>query len=142
MAEDGLNSARASFERAMVFLRSGDSIMAESVCRQALNEFPRDANLLCLLGASLVKQDRAKDAEHTLSRAVRMYGNFSKAHEGLAEALILQGKLVEALECLDRATELEPGSASIRMKRAKVLTGLGRDDDASKDFEQSFQFGN
>lgn len=139
MAEDGLNSARVSFERAMVFLRSGDSIMAESVCRQALNEFPRDANLLCLLGASLVKQDRAKDAEHTLSRAVRMYGNFSKAHEGLAEALILQGKLVEALECLDRAAELEPGSASIRMKRAKVLTGLGRDDDASKDFEQSFQ---
>lgn len=139
MSEEGLNSAKSSFERAMVFLRSGDSVMAESVCRQALNEFPKDANLLCLLGASLVKQERAKDAEHTLSRAVRMYGNFSKAHEGLAEALILQGKLVEALESLDRAAKLQPGSASIRMKRAKVLTGLGRDNDASAEFEQSFK---
>ena len=57
--------------------------MAERLCRQALDAFPRDANLLCLLGASMLKQDRAKEAEHTLSRAVRMYPGFARAHETL-----------------------------------------------------------
>lgn len=51
----------------------------------------------------------------------------------------MQGKLPEALESLERAGELEPGSASIRLKKAKVLDGLGRDDEASQEFEQSIK---
>jgi len=113
--------------------------MAERICRQALNAHPRDANLLCLLGASLIRQQKPQEAEHTLSRAVRIYSDFSRAHEGLAEALIMQGRLGEALEALERAGELEPGSASIRMKKAKVLTGMGKEDDATREFEESFK---
>jgi tetratricopeptide (TPR) repeat protein len=123
----------------MTFLRAGDAATAEKMCRQALDAFPRDANLLCLLGASMLKQNRAREAEHTLSRAVRMYPAFARAHETLADALIMQGKLPEGLEALDRAAELEPGSASVRFKRGKVLDGLGREDDASKQFEESFK---
>jgi tetratricopeptide (TPR) repeat protein len=115
----------------MTFLRAGDAATAEKMCRQALDEFPRDANLLCLLGASMLKQNRAREAEHTLSRAVRMYPAFARAHETLADAFIMQGKLPKGLEALDRAAELEPGSASVRFKRGKVLDGLGRDDEAS-----------
>ena len=113
--------------------------MAERICRQALNEHPRDANLLCLLGASLIRQQKPQEAEHTLSRAVRIYSDFSRAHEGLAEALIMQGRLPEALEALERAAELEPGSASIRTKKAKVLTYMGKGDDATREFEESFR---
>ncbi len=123
----------------MTFLRAGDSTMAEKICRHSLNTFPRDANLLCLLGASLVKQNKAKEAEHTLSRAVRLFKSFARAHEGLAEALIMQGRLPEALESLERAEKLEPGSASIRLKKAKVLDGLGRNDEANREFEESFK---
>lgn len=133
------DSPKVSFDRATTFLRGGDAVMAERICRQALNEHPRDANLLCLLGASLIRQQKPKEAEHTLSRAVRIYSDFSRAHEGLAEALIMQGRLSEALEALERAAELEPGSASIRMKKAKVLTGMGRDDDATREIEESFK---
>jgi len=133
------DSPKTSFDRATTFLRGGDAVMAERICRQALNAHPRDANLLCLLGASLIRQQKPKEAEHTLSRAVRIYSDFSRAHEGLAEALIMQGRLAEALETLERAAELEPGSASIRMKKAKVLTGLGQDDDATREFEESFK---
>ncbi len=139
MHDNDHDSPRASFERATTFLRAGDAVLAERICRQALNAFPRDANLLCLLGATLVKQEKAREAEHTLSRATRIAGDFARAHEGLAEALILQGKLPEALESLNKAAKLEPGSASIRMKKAKVLTGLGRDDDATQEFEASFK---
>jgi tetratricopeptide (TPR) repeat protein len=123
----------------MTFLRAGDAATAEKMCRQALDEFPRDANLLCLLGASMLKQDRAREAEHTLSRAVRMYPAFARAHETLADALIMQGRLPEGLESLERAAELEPGSASVRFKKGKVLDGLGRNDEATRQFEESFK---
>ena len=139
MPESEFDSPKASFERASMFLRAGDFPMAEKICRHALNAFPRDANLLCLLGASLIKQDRPKEAEHSLTRAVQLFGDFSRAHEGLAEALIMQGKLPEALESLKRAEALEPGSASIHMKQAQVLTALGRDGDATRQFEESFK---
>lgn len=137
--DNEFDSPKASFERATMFLRAGDFPMAEKICRHALNAFPRDANLLCLLGASLIKQDRPADAEHTLTRAVQLFNDFSRAHEGLAEALIMQGKLPEALESLKRAELLEPGSASIHMKQAQVLTALGRDGDATRQFEESFR---
>ena len=137
--ESSTDGPKASFDRANTFLRAGDAPMAERICRQALNANPRDANLLCLLGASLIRQQKPEEAEHTLSRAVRLYADFSRAHEGLAEALIMQGRLPEALASLERAEELEPGSASIRMKKAKVLTGLGKDDDATREFEASFK---
>ena len=139
MQDSKLDTPKSSSDRAVTFVRAGDSAMAEKICRNALNEFPRDANLLCRLGASLIKQERAREAEHTLSRAVNLFSNFSRAHEGLAESLIMQGKLPEALESLQRAARLEPGSASVRMKQAKVLTALGRDDDATRQFEESFK---
>lgn len=133
------DTAKTSFDRAMTFLRGGDAMTAEKMCRQALTEFPRDANLLCLLGASMLKQNKPRDAEQTLSRAVSMYPQFARAHETLADALIMQGRLTEGLESLDRAGELDPGSASIRFKKGKVLDGLGRDDEATRSFEESFK---
>lgn len=133
------DSPKASFDRATTFLRGGDAIMAERICRQALNDHPRDANLMCLLGASLIRLKKPQEAEHVLSRATRIYGSFSRAHEGLAEALIMQGRLKEALASLERAEVLEPGSSSIRMKKAKVLTGLGKEDDATRELEASFK---
>ncbi|MCH9695409.1 MAG: sulfotransferase [Gammaproteobacteria bacterium] len=139
MHETDSDSPKASFDRATTFLRAGDAVLAERICRQALNAHPRDVNLLCLLGATLIKQEKASDAENTLSRAARIAADFSRAHEGLAEALIMQGKLPEALHSLKRAAELEPGSSSIRMKKAQVLTALGRDDEATNEFEESFK---
>lgn len=139
MQQQELDTPKTSFDRAMTFLRAGDAPMAERICRQALAQFPRDANLLSLLGAAMLKQNRAKEAEQTLSRAVRMYPDFTRAIETLADALIMQGRLPDALKALDRAAELEPGNASVRFKKGKVLDGLGRDDEASQQFEASFK---
>ena len=120
-------------------MRGGDAAMAERICRQALNDNPRDVNLLCLLGATLIKQQRPDDAEVPLSRAVKLFPDFSRAHEGLGEVFILQGKLTAALEYLQRAGTLEPDSPSIQAKLARVLTALGRDDEAGQAFEKSFR---
>lgn len=139
MQDSATDSAKTSFDRANTFLRAGDAPMAERLCRQALNDFPRDVNLLCLLGATLIRQHKPDEAEHTLSRATRLYKDFSRAHEGLAEVFIMQGRLQLALESLQRAEALEPGSASIRNKKAMVLTGLGDQDGATREFEASFK---
>jgi tetratricopeptide (TPR) repeat protein len=120
-------------------MHAGDFAMAEQICRNSLKMFPRDANLLVLLGAALVKLQKPEDAEHTLSRAAKMFPEFSRAHEGLAEAFIMQGKLPAALDSLETAAALEPGNPSIRVKRGKVLVGLGRDDEANSQFEASFK---
>ena len=139
MQDNDTDSPKASFERAATFLRAGDASTAESICRQALNQFPRDANLLSLLGAALIKQERADEAQHTLTRAVKLFPEFSRAHEGLAEALIMQGKLAAAAESLQRAGELEPGNAGVRLKLGRVLEALGRDSEADRYLEESIR---
>ena len=93
MQQAGPDSAKASFDRAMTFMRAGDSGTAESICRKALNNFPKDANLLCLLGAALLQQRKVRDAEFTLTRTVRLFNNFARAHEMLAAGSVI-GKIV------------------------------------------------
>lgn len=131
--------ARLSFERAATFMQGGDAEMAEKVCRRALQDVPKDPNLLCLLGASLIKQQKIEQAERPLSRAAKLFPEFSRAHEGLGEVFMLQGRYSAARECLTRAEELEPESRSIKMKLGRVLAGLGRAEDADEAFEASFK---
>ena len=132
-------SARTSFERAMTFLRAGDPATAEGICRGALGKHPRDANLLCLLGAALIKQRKAVDAEPHLKLATTLVPHFAGAHEGLGEALIMQGRLEESLEPLEQARRLEPERASVQLKIGKVLAALGRGPEADLAFEASFR---
>jgi tetratricopeptide (TPR) repeat protein len=132
-------TARASFERAVTFLRGGDAATAEGICRNALESHPRDANLLCLLAAALVKQERATEAEAELRLAVEIIPGFAGAHEGLGEALIMQGRLEEALSSLETARAIEPQRASVQQKLGHVLAALGRGQDADTAYESSFR---
>jgi tetratricopeptide (TPR) repeat protein len=77
-----------------------------------------------------------------------MMGNYEQAVEdanrgiqildrGLAQtldtkgvALVGLGEYEEALECFDRAIELEPSVAEIWFHKGDALMGLGREDDA------------
>ncbi len=120
-------------------MQGGDAETAEKVCRRALQETPKDPNLLCLLGASLIKQHKIEQAERPLSRAAKLFPDFSRAHEGLGEVFMLQGRLSAARECLLAAEKLEPDSRSIKLKLGRVLAGLGRDEDAGEAFEASFK---
>jgi len=120
-------------------MRSGDARTAEAICRGALDTHPRDANLICLLGATLIKQGMAEQAEAELRTAVELIPGFAGAHEGLAESLIMQGRLDEALEALEKARELDPSRASVQQKLGQVLAAVGRGSDADRAFESSFR---
>ena len=63
------------------------SARAESLARSTLERYPRDVNMLALLGALLVKLDR-DEAEQTLRRVIEAAPTFAKPHEDLGFLLV------------------------------------------------------
>lgn len=134
-----IDTIKTSFERAMAFLSSGDAQMAEQICRKALERFPTDGNLLCLLGASLLRLRRPADAEVPLRRAISLFPEFTRAHDELAGVLLAQRKPEEAAKVLEQALALEPDNGAMLMKLGKALAALGRRNEADAAFEKSFK---
>ena len=58
--------SKSSFNRALRFFDNGDLSTAETICREALKEFPAEGKLQCLLGTILVRQQRSAEAAATL----------------------------------------------------------------------------
>jgi Flp pilus assembly protein TadD len=58
--------------------------------------------------------------------------NDARAHTEMGRALALRGDLGAALQSLDRAAALDPGSPGIHALRTAVLLRLERRDDASR----------
>jgi len=124
--------ARAAFERALTFLRAGDPVMAEQLCRDALAEDPGEPNLSSLLGAALNRQRRGAEAEPLLRHALGAEPNYPKGHEELGRSLLLQGRAEEAVASLERALELDPKLQSAQLALVNALGEAGRQDDAER----------
>jgi tetratricopeptide (TPR) repeat protein len=122
-------SSRA-WQRAVAALRAGDASTAEQLCRRALYQDKDNPQLVHLLGAALIQLRRPEAAEEHLRRAVQLAPGTVAAHEGLAEALLQQGKAGEALKSLEIARRIEPGRASVLVKLGQLYTAVGRPDGA------------
>ena len=62
------------------------------------------------------------------------------AFNGWAKALYLQEKYDEAIEKIQKATELDPTNPSFFNNWGKTLEKMGRDSEAQQKFAQSHQF--
>jgi tetratricopeptide (TPR) repeat protein len=125
-----MQRARAAFERALTFLRAGDGVMAEQLCRDALNEFPGELNLSALLGSALNRQGRGLEAEPLLRLMVAEEPNYAKGHEELGRSLLLQGRAEEAVASLRRALAIDPKLQSAQLSLVQALGNCGRADEA------------
>jgi tetratricopeptide (TPR) repeat protein len=134
-----LLAPKAVFDQAIALINSGDLAGAEARCRAALAEYPRDVNMLALLGALLVKLDRAEEAEAKLRQVITEAPTFAKPHEDLGHLLVQKNRAQEAVPLLERATHLDPklDKAWFTLGRALVLAGRGAEADAA--FERSFE---
>jgi tetratricopeptide (TPR) repeat protein len=132
LSNDKPEPSRAAFERAVFHLQSGDAVAAERVCRDALRVDTSDANLHSLLGAALLRQNRAAEAEHSLGLAIARAPAFAGAYEGRAETRLAQGRVAEGLEDLMQARKLEPNRASVLLKLGRVCAALGDDEAACR----------
>ena len=134
-----LIAPKSVFDEAIGLINSGDLASAEARCRSALETYPRDVNMLALLGALLVKLNRAADAERTLLQAIADAPTFAKPHEDLGHLLVQQDRAAEALPYLERATHLDPKLEKAWFTLGKALAMLGRGAEADQAFERCFE---
>ena len=130
---------RAVFDEALALINAGDLAAAEARCHAALAAHPRDVNIRALLGALLIKLNRAPEAETTLRQVLELAPTFAKPHEDLGHLLVQQERAAEALPLLERATRLDPKLERAWFTLGKALALLGRGADADRAFEKCFE---
>jgi len=130
---------KSLFDEALGLITSGDLGRAESRCRAALEKYPRDVNMRALLGALLMKLERAEEAEAMLRQVIDEAPTFAKPHEDLGRLLVGRNRASEAVPLLERATGLDPKleNAWFSLGRALAMLGHGKEADAA--FERCFE---
>jgi tetratricopeptide (TPR) repeat protein len=134
-----LLAPKSNFDQTIALINSGDLKAAEANCRRTLERYPRDVNLLALLGAILIKLHRHEAAEQTLRDAIAAAPTFAKPHEDLGYLLVKLDRAAEAVPFLERATHLDPKLEQAWFTLGKALATLGRGADADRAFERCFE---
>ncbi len=131
--------SKSSFDRALRFFDNGDLSTAETICREALKEFPAEGKLQCLLGTILVRQRRSAEALPELEEVIRNFPTFPKAHREMGNALMAVGRGNDAITHFERVTELTPRQAVAFFDLSLALSKVGREDDAEKTMAKSYE---
>jgi len=88
------------------------------------------------LGVVFSRQGRVDDAIAQFREAIRANPKYAAAYNNLAENLVKQGKLEEALSYCGTSLTEEP-SATVYNKLGLVLMRLGRTDEAAEQFRKA-----
>lgn len=111
-------------------LRSGRLVLAELLCRQALEADPETPGAHLVLGLALHGQGRQEEALGTLQRAAALAPDSFDAQNNLGGVLVDLRRGGEALSCLGRAIALRPGNAVALTNLGNALLLEGRSDRA------------
>ena len=129
---------KSLFNGVIRLIGEGQLGIAEARCRTALARYPRDVNMMGLLGALLVKMNRHEEAEATLRDVIAVAPTFAKPHEDLGYLMLQAGRTADALPILERATQLDPSLEHAWFNLGKALAFLGRGKEADAAFENCF----
>jgi len=114
-----------------LYVDQGRPSDAISLLENAAGHSP-SGDLLATLGqAELQMHDYAK-AEASLRRAIEADPDNPAYRGGLAQALLSQGKLEDALDQYERLTQLDPDSSENYLRIAQISRRLGHLDEAEK----------
>jgi tetratricopeptide (TPR) repeat protein len=102
---------------------------AEATLKAALNEHPRDAEALGLMGVILDAQKRYADAETFFQRALRLFPSSSTFFNNLGNHDLAQDKLEPAAAAYHRAVEINPHdrNANFQLAKISITKKQGRD---------------
>ena len=123
LAEDLARSAdltedhHALYLLALVFLKRGQTRLAEACLRRSLWRIGNQAGARTELGLICLTSDRAKEAAHHLGRALEAGARDLRTLQALAHALEADHRPTEALEAYDQALALAPDHAALRVRR-------------------------
>ncbi len=124
------NEIQQLFQQAQTYLKTGEPESAEAVCAGALQEYPGDANFLCLSARALVKLERFDDADARIERVLSIFPEFERAYEARGELLLAKGQLSAAVEAFQQAIKLNPNRQRTRLKLGRLFMHMGRVEDA------------
>ncbi len=111
--------------RALLALRTGDSVRVEALLEQALDLDPRHAHATYLRGVLALRRGDSRDAASWMCRAAEIAPAEPVYHDGLGGALAQSGALEEAAAAHRRALELRPDFLAAQVNLGHVLRELG-----------------
>jgi tetratricopeptide (TPR) repeat protein len=109
---------KAQFDAALSELRAGNADGAAELCRRSLEQFPGDANFLCLSARANIAGHKFADAEQQIEEAIRLFPDFALAHETLGDLSMVQGNVSRGLAAFETAMRLDPARAETHEKIA------------------------
>jgi tetratricopeptide (TPR) repeat protein len=106
-----------------MLLRSGDARMAENQCREGLQKYPGDANLMCLSARANIAMRKLREARTQLEDIIRLFPDFALAHETMGDLLMVQGQAETGRKAYEQAMRLDPARLATHEKidRARQL---------------------
>ncbi|THD58580.1 tetratricopeptide repeat protein [Phenylobacterium sp.] len=115
---------------ALILAEGDDKAAAEAALTEHLALDPDSAASHLAMGRLRTSQGDVKAALALLTRAAELQPDLAPIHNEIGICLHEVGRWPEALEALDRAADLDPGYYAAQVNRAKVLTALGRLEEA------------
>jgi tetratricopeptide (TPR) repeat protein len=114
---------REIFEQVQVRLRQRDLDGALTLAEQGLQQFPADANLMCLAARAGVGLERLDEARVHANNAIRLFPEFALAHDVLGDILLADNKPADALAAYQESMRLDPSRqfAQEKIERANSL---------------------
>ncbi len=108
-----------------LYREKGSLRTAERWYRKAVTRNPQSTSNLVYLGAVLAKQGRFAEAKRYHRRAAGLgRGTWDEAYLNLGLILRAEGKYKAALECLDKAIEIDPKYKAAKRERKDVLEAI------------------
>jgi len=108
---------------------------AESLLRVRLQQAPSDFEALRTLGALLLQDGRNEEGEVLLHRGLEVNPQDGRSLLVLGQARLRRGEPAAALEPLERARALLPGSPKVRYALAQAYQGAGRTEDGRAELQ-------
>jgi len=124
---------------AMSLWAAGNTAESFAIFEQGLKRFPEDAHHYLEYGRLLLKSAKPDDstaetrAIALLQTALTLNGSLPEAHYLLGDSALRRGNPEEALQHLEQAVKLDPGSSKIHFALSRTHRRLGRMDDAARE---------
>lgn len=119
------------FQTAYRFHRDGQFAQAESAYRQLIDQQPRHADALHLLGVLCHQTARHDEAANLIARAIAIDPDNADYLNNCGLALRAAGRTQDALSCYEEALRLAPKDFSVQNNLGNAYQELGRFDEAA-----------
>ncbi|MEE3236160.1 MAG: sulfotransferase, partial [Pseudomonadota bacterium] len=99
---------KQQFDTALSMLGAGNAAGAARHWEISLEQYPGDANLLCLSARAHIAQKEFEAARQRIKEAIHLFPDFAVAHETLGDLMLLEGNVSKAMAAFQTAMRLDP----------------------------------